>query len=155
MLPCGNKKIQKILKIELRETETFLTGYMLFHSYATCLWRKKRNTICWHLWNYLQRTSTLSTSYSLTDHVRLTKQYRITKNHFSQKMTQHASLHMFIAISYHRCQNVQKNDEEKKGKSLCCRTATVERKGLTVNTKKRNQLYKMKTALIRYKKTLF
>ena len=51
-------------------------------------------------------------------------------------MTQNASLDMFIGISYHCCQNAKKNDEEKKGKSLCCRTATVGRKGLTVNTKK-------------------
>ena len=62
--------------------------------------------------------------------MRLAKQYRMTKNHFSQKMTQHASLYMFIAISYHCCQNERNNDEEKKGKSLGCLTATVGRKGL-------------------------
>ena len=46
-------------------------------------------------------------------------------------MTQHASLNMFLATVYLTivAKMQKKKDEEKKGESLCCRTATVGRKG--------------------------
>ena len=37
---------------------------------------------------------------------------------------------MFVAITNQCCQNAKKNDEKKKGKSLCRRMATEGRKGV-------------------------